>query len=62
MAHVEATKRRDEWALKSEALLKAGKMEAARKALARADYWQHQKRLLEPQASKSLRRHIQRSP
>lgn len=47
MAHVEATKRRDEWALKSERLLKAGKMEAARKALKKAEYWQHRKRLLE---------------
>lgn len=47
MAHVEATKRRDEWALKSEALLKAGKKEAARKALGKAEYWQHRKRLLE---------------
>lgn len=48
MAHVEATKKRDEWALKSEALLKAGKMEGARKALAKADYWQHRRRLLKP--------------
>jgi hypothetical protein len=47
VAHIEASRKRDEWARKGLALEKAGKIEAAHKALKRAEGWDFKRRKLE---------------
>lgn len=46
-AHLKAAQQQQAWAEKGLALVKAGKMEAARKALKKAEYWEFQQRKLE---------------
>lgn len=46
-AHLKAAQKQVEWAQKGLALVKAGKMEEARKALRKAEYWEFQQRKLE---------------
>lgn len=46
-AHVEASIKRDEWAAKGLEWSKAGKVEQARRALKKAEYWDLQRRKAE---------------
>lgn len=46
-AHLKAGQRQVAWAKKGLALVKAGKMEAARKALKKAEFWEFEQRKLE---------------
>lgn len=46
-AHIEATRKRDEWFRKAQKLDKAGKIEAAARALKKADWWELRRRKLE---------------
>jgi hypothetical protein len=47
VAHMEASRKRDDWARKGLELEKAGKIEAARKALKKAEGWDLRRRTLE---------------
>jgi hypothetical protein len=47
VAHMEAVRKRDDWARKGLELEKAGKIEAAHKALKKAQGWDFKRRKLE---------------
>lgn len=51
-AHLKAGLKQFEWAQRGMVLVKAGKMEAARKALRKAEYWEGRQRKLERVSSK----------
>lgn len=50
--HMEASRKRDEWAKKGLKYSEAGKIAKAREALRKAEYWDSKRRELEPKRAR----------
>lgn len=56
VAHMEASRKRDEWAQKGLAYSEAGALKKARAALKHAEKWDFERRKLEPTSTQSSTR------